>query len=54
MAVGGARLLDRYLAVNVVGHSGGLVEAWNKTIFSKDDPWVGKYVAAVKLKRSDN
>ena len=47
----GRGFLDKFLAVNALGHSGGVVVALNKAIFSKVDTWMGQFSAAAKLKR---
>ena len=41
---------DRFLEVNAIGRSGGMVVAWNKETFSRVDTWTGQFSVGVKLK----
>ena len=43
-----------YVALEVVGRSGGLVVAWNKSLFAKVNQRVGWHVVAVQLARLAN
>ena len=45
--------LEGFLAVNEIGHSGELVVARNKTLFSKKVAWIWQCKVAVRLKKSD-
>ena len=42
--------LDGFLAVNAIGHYGGVVVAWNEATFSRVDAWIDQFSVGVKLK----
>ena len=50
----GQGFLEDFRAVNVIGRSGGVVVAWNKTVFTKVDSKTGKFLVAVKIKRQSD
>ena len=50
----GRRFLEGFLAVNANKRSGGLVVAWNETLFTKVYTRMGQFSVAVKLKRQSN
>lgn len=43
--------LDGYVAINAIGRSGGVIIAWNETLFAKVEEWKGAHVVATKLAR---
>ena len=46
----GRGFLDGFLVVNAVGHSMVVVVAWNETMFSRVDAWMGHLSVMAKLK----
>ena len=49
----GGDFLEGYRAVKATGRSGGVLIAWNKGLYDKEEVWDGQFVVAAKLLRSD-